>query len=535
MAKTTLALAAAGVVAMLSANVSMIPTALIGLPCFPRCFLTSLPADIQACTIFLLCLVAGGIIVDAKALLHMFVDLSDPESKTGQWKLSAALNFSPQARATFRRLVVAVNWAAGSGLLCSAFKLSVLNPLPEEEYIIGDMSFKIAHDLIVGDLQLNPLLRDGVQQRWESAYGLLCAFYLVLHFGFSVTRSSDFVFTRFFLGKGAFFGAAVIASMAFAGLFGQGIWPVACLLVAAHLMLLWMACRLVVHREVAKGGKGRSLRAMEKLLCTLKAGCLLFTSSLLLAGHMAAIYVLGKTSVWSTLLIYGPITISTLILIRDGHSKTMTISCVLVIGHGIAHLVYPFIDENQGVVKGVDVWQDQCLHAGQAILFSTMWFHQSPWYGKVLLVLFSLGGVSNAVIGYFCWGTFCHDLYVWISLVPSLASGLHFAAGCLHKSSEKVARYGFLLQGLSSVTTYFIFRRSDDILKFSARCRFFEVYFVAPHLVGFIYGRYVINAESPPQPLLQSVSEVLGIDRTPRTPDNKEQLDNYFHVPVKAA
>jgi len=158
--------------------------------------------------------------MDAKAVLHMFFDLTDPESKTPQWSLSAKLNMSAEVHAKFRKLLVAVNWAAVSGLICSALKLSVENPL-RNEYIVGDMSLQVAHDLVVGDLQLNPLVRGG--QRWESTYGLVCAFYLVLHFGFSVMRHSNFVFTHFLFGKGTFMILGFFETMAFGGLFGRGL------------------------------------------------------------------------------------------------------------------------------------------------------------------------------------------------------------------------------------------------------------------------------------------------------------------------
>jgi len=48
------------------------------------------------------------------------------------------------------------------------------------------------------------------------------------------------------------------------------------------------------------------------------------------------------------------------------------------------------------------------------------------------------------------------------------------------------------MQGASSISTYFIFRSSDDILTFFAACRFFEIYFIAPHLVGAVYGRLAV-------------------------------------------
>ena len=51
--------------------------------------------------------------------------------------------------------------------------------------------------------------------------------------------------------------------------------------------------------------------------------------------------------------------------------------------------------------------------------------------------------------------------------------------------------YGFIIQGSSSIITYFLFKASDDMLKLFALCRFFELYFIVPHYIGYIYGRYI--------------------------------------------
>eukprot|EP00441_Pelagodinium_beii_P030015 CAMPEP_0197710114 /NCGR_PEP_ID=MMETSP1338-20131121/128794_1 /TAXON_ID=43686 ORGANISM="Pelagodinium beii, Strain RCC1491" /NCGR_SAMPLE_ID=MMETSP1338 /ASSEMBLY_ACC=CAM_ASM_000754 /LENGTH=361 /DNA_ID=CAMNT_0043294047 /DNA_START=6 /DNA_END=1091 /DNA_ORIENTATION=- len=110
--------------------------------------------------------------------------------------------------------------------------------------------------------------------------------------------------------------------MAFGGLFGCGLWPLACLLGTAHLMLLWLASHFVVHREVAKGGRRQSSQSIENLLCAPRTAALLVVSNLPLVGYMFLIYILGQNSIWSTLIIYGPITVLTLVLIRDASSAT---------------------------------------------------------------------------------------------------------------------------------------------------------------------------------------------------------------------
>lgn len=517
---------------MLAANISMIPGFLANLPCLPRCFLTNLPADIQANVIFLACTVVVALLLDAKSFVRMFVHLHDEKTGLQGWG------------SHFGRLLVVANWAAGSGVACSTLKLSVTTPLKDYTYAAGDVNLQILHDLVVGELQLNPLVRANPSQYWESAYGLMCAAYLVLFFGLSASRTTNFSALRFFTGKGSIHAAIILVAMAFSGLFGRAVWHVAVLLIAAHLGLFCLSCHIILQYEISKGGRGKSIRAATELWCMLRAVTLLFASNVLLGIHLTTIHFMGKNSLFSWLLVYGPVTLYTILLICDRSSWMMIVSILLAMMHGIAHVVYPFLDEIDGVVKTVDVWQDQILHAGQAVLFVAMWYKKTPAFLKILFIAFLIGNVCNVTLGYFCWGQPCHELYVQVALIPSLASGLHFAMGSLHKCSEKVAAYGFLLQGLSSCTTYFLFKKSDDFLKWSAGGRFFELYFIVPHLVGFVYGRLVIQGQVAPEngvrlPMLRRISDAVGMDlspchlQAPRTPEYQKHLKSYFDLPAK--
>jgi hypothetical protein len=135
----------------------------------------------------------------------------------------------------------------------------------------------------------------------------------------------------------------------------------------------------------------------------------------------------------------------------------------------------------------------------------------------VASLLFVASNIVNVLLGYYCWGKQCHNLYVWVSLSPALASGLHFATGTLFQQTINVAKTGFLIQGASSIITFFLFKASDDILKLFALCRFFEVYFIASHYYGFLYGRFMKSKQKKCIPLLM---ETLGI--YPNSDPNKE-------------
>jgi hypothetical protein len=242
---------------------------------------------------------------------------------------------------------------------------------------------------------------------------------------------------------------------------------------------------------------------------------LLLGSNLLVGTVMSLIYYLGKNSILSSILIYLPIFLICIVSIRDKYSFSFIFSCVLAVMHAQAHVIYPFINEVIGVNGLVDVWQDQILHFFQSVLFSSIFFNKSNKLGKLLLGLFIMCNFLNVVAGYFCWNEQCHELYVAISIVPALSSGLHFATGSLFQNTQNVATYGFALQGFSSVLTYFMFKASDDILKLFALCRFFEIYFIAPHYIGYFYSRYLnyLNStkESKPTSFVGRFLEVIGI------------------------
>jgi len=216
---------------------------------------------------------------------------------------------------------------------------------------------------------------------------------------------------------------------------------------------------------------------------------LIMMSTMLVGAHLATVFYIGQASFISTLIIYVPLSVAVLFMLRDGVSNVMVVSSVVAIGHGFAHKFYPFLDSEVGVNHEVDVWQDQILHAFQGVIFSYIFWQSSGRNFKILCGLFVTGLVLNVMIAKVCWNTSCYEAYVWFSLIPATASGLHFAIGSVAHTPERVGWYACVLQGCSAICTFFYFRSSDDVLKFFAACRFFEIYFIVPHLVGIIYGR----------------------------------------------
>jgi len=222
----------------------------------------------------------------------------------------------------------------------------------------------------------------------------------------------------------------------------------------------------------------------------LHAGLLLIASNILVFANMYGVYLFGQNSYMSWLLVYGPILGISAVQCRDQMSFTFTFSTWLAIAHGLAHCIFPFLDSALGVNKSVSVWEDQCLHLGQSILFAVIFRGEKSNFFKIGCLVFIAANFINVLAGYFCWGKECHNVYVAISLFPALASGLHFAAGALFRAPPRVATAGFAMQAFSSFSTYWLFKASDDILKTFALCRFFEIYFIAPHYVGYFVSRF---------------------------------------------
>lgn len=221
-----------------------------------------------------------------------------------------------------------------------------------------------------------------------------------------------------------------------------------------------------------------------------KASIILLESTILVGLTMSFVYYFGKNSIISTIIIYTPISTIIIQSIYKKYSYIYIFSCLLAIIHGLAHIKYPFLNEEIGVDKTIDIWQDQIIHLSQSILATIIFFNTSNLLFKMFSSLFILVNVFNVFAGYNCWGEHCHYIYTWISLAPSLSSGLHFAIGCFFQSSRQVAICGFLIQGSSAIITNLLFKESNEMLKLFALCRFFEIYFIVPHYIGYINSIY---------------------------------------------
>ena len=245
----------------------------------------------------------------------------------------------------------------------------------------------------------------------------------------------------------------------------------------------------------------------------LQASSLLICSNIIMGLTMLLVYFLGPNTWLTEMLIYGPIFSILIVLVRDQFTFSYIVSCILAILHGFAHKYYPFLDSNIGVNKNIDVWQDQIMHLGQIIIFTYIFYRYSNRLMQNMYLSLIIGNLINVIVGFYCWGKSCHEFYVWISLLPALSSGLHFAIGTLCHTDILTASFGFLLQGTSSILTFFLFKSSDEILKLFALCRFFELYFIVPHYVGYFNSRYLICKDK--ENSNNKIFQILGIFKIP--------------------
>ena len=73
-----------------------------------------------------------------------------------------------------------------------------------------------------------------------------------------------------------------------------------------------------------------------------------------------------------------------------------------------------------------------------------------------------------------------------------------------------------------------MFKQSDEILKLFALCRFFEIYFIVPHYIGYFNSRYQIVREMKNTSYFDRLMYFLGCYSLPLSIKNLPLLESYF-------
>lgn len=217
----------------------------------------------------------------------------------------------------------------------------------------------------------------------------------------------------------------------------------------------------------------------------------LLKSTLAVSALMFTTYILPVDSFVSSFLIYAPIT---MIIIPElmFNINFFTASSILSVVHGLTHYNYRFLCVEQAVDRTVGGSTfDQFLHLLQAVLFLII-SKNSGKNSKVIILLATtlvFGNIGCLVLANQCFHleSNCYDIFVKYSIFQSFASGLHFGIGAQGPVKD-VNCFICLLQGFFSLLIRQSFIESNDIIKFFARTRFFESYFIVPHVVGYYFS-----------------------------------------------
>lgn len=184
----------------------------------------------------------GALLIDAQALLEMFGKpsrLSDKGDDSSN-PIVSLYGLKGHERAV-NLCTTTVNWLTAHGLICASLKLGMTNPLGPNAI---KMNVETLHDLVSGDVLLNPLIR---AWNWEAVYGMCCALHLGVYFSVSVAHRANWNLKRLAPKAICYFTGSIML-MALAGFFrvrqyspgwigpSDGFWLVFC-----HVIGLYMA------------------------------------------------------------------------------------------------------------------------------------------------------------------------------------------------------------------------------------------------------------------------------------------------------
>lgn len=191
-----------------------------------------LPSDVWANVTIFGIAIAGLLLLDTQSLLEMF-GIRRCSSKRPPNVIVTIFGLSGYDWA-IGVAMVAVNWLVLHGLVFSGLKLVLEQPLDTTPMRLGSETL---HDLISGDLLLNPLIR---KCTWESVYGTTCGHYLSMLFALSVANRSGFDAWRLAPRAICFYGGLCFF-MAISGLFRSqhytdGLW-----MVLVHIITVGLA------------------------------------------------------------------------------------------------------------------------------------------------------------------------------------------------------------------------------------------------------------------------------------------------------
>ena len=185
---------------------------------------------------------------------------------------------------------------------------------------------------------------------------------------------------------------------------------------------------------------------------------LLFANALVLGGLFIIWQLRAIPPFVADFVIYTPLIALFVCCLRDNYSPVYIFSVMLALCHGLAHVFFPFLDTN-GVNGKISVFEDQTIHLLQSIFVCLLLWGKNGRRWPLYAHVFVSANVLNVVAGFLLWGhPLYHSAYVWWTLFPALASGLMFASSCFFQMPKEAAVLGLLIQGATSILTFFFFK-----------------------------------------------------------------------------
>eukprot|EP00747_Dinoflagellata_sp_TGD_P195217 gnl/TRDRNA2_/TRDRNA2_63547_c0_seq1.p1 gnl/TRDRNA2_/TRDRNA2_63547_c0~~gnl/TRDRNA2_/TRDRNA2_63547_c0_seq1.p1 ORF type:complete len:396 (-),score=38.56 gnl/TRDRNA2_/TRDRNA2_63547_c0_seq1:23-1210(-) len=232
---------------LLGANLSIV-TGLISLS--QPLSIAELPKDALAGLVYLITTFTTALVTDWRALTYMFFDFRAFEIRPKQNTVSCILGLQHSVRRISVHTAV-MNWMAALGLVTSALKLSIANRVRNYD-TMKPFTPEVAYDLVVGELELNPLLRHGSEQYWEAFYGSACALYLTIYFAISVAHNLGFLPEKVIRKEVPLSFCVVILSM-FSGFFAErNRFLTGCMLMVYFFVIAWVCGRAVPRGSPSK-------------------------------------------------------------------------------------------------------------------------------------------------------------------------------------------------------------------------------------------------------------------------------------------
>lgn len=319
---------------------------------------TGIATEVCGNLLYVIFALVGVLLIDYQTVIDMFSKVSFTE-KCPPNILVTLFGLYEWERAICN-ITVTVNWLTSHGLVYSGMKLLMQKPLVLDSV---KMSSDIFHDLLSGDLPLNPLIRTWT---WETVYGLSCGLYLASFFALSAAHRLRFNL-KSLAPKAVGYMAVYLTSIATTGLLrshadwlgpSEGVW-----LIFTHACILWLGYKQwqKLHPCPCKndGAEGKADASLVE-----PSAILLFADRM--RGYKP-ITVFVLTSILSVVyahatFLYTPIVIASFFFYWKSHRMDRGWNKVLLVLNVAHYLLHFFVHSYRTLEDQPLLWIDKLVH-----------------------------------------------------------------------------------------------------------------------------------------------------------------------------